>query len=203
MKNLAVIGLLTIAGFFSSCSKDLVEAEVSVPLTQAEKDDLKFLREEEKLARDVYLFSYDKYGEDIFNSISQSEQKHMDKVLDLLNTYNIEDPMLSERGVFTNQTLQTLYNDLIVLSDKSLLDALLVGATIEDLDIKDIEHNEARTTALDIANVYSKLKCGSTNHMRSFYKKIVNLGGDYTPQFITQEYFDEIINSPNRKCGQE
>jgi len=188
----SVLGLLALL----SCSKDEL-----LTLTQVEKDDLTFLREEEKLARDVYLYSYDKYGEDIFNSISQSEQKHMDKVLSLLKKYKINDPALIERGVFNNQILQKLYIDLTNQADISLAEALKVGAKIEDLDIKDIDLNMGRTVNEDLQDLYIKLGCGSNNHMRGFLGKLNELEIEYSPQYISAEKYTVIINSGNEKCG--
>ncbi len=198
MRNLTliVVALLTL---FTSCKhkEDIVVAE----LTEQEKADLIYLREEEKLARDVYLYAYDKYAEDIFVNISKSEQKHMDKVLDLLNTYSLPDPASADRGVFTNTMLQQLYNDLTAEVDKSLIDALKVGATIEDLDIYDIEKNEGRTSISDLENLYEKLKCGSKNHIQSFNTQIVANSATYIPQYITQEYLNSILAGGSQKCG--
>ena len=137
-----IIVILIMAVTFTvtnSCSDDnsTIESETKL-LTQQEEEDLKFSREEEKLARDVYLFSYEKYGETLFDNIARSEQMHMDLVLTSLNLYNLSDPASSERGVFSDQTLQSIYNDLISLSDLSLIEAYKVGAIIEDLDINDI-----------------------------------------------------------------
>lgn len=203
MKKIIEIGMLVLLSLSNGCSESNISQDSNTVLTQEEKDDLIFLREEEKLARDVYLFSYDKYGEEIFSNISQSEQRHMDKVLTLLEKYNLKDPVSSERGVFTNQTLQKLYNDLIALSGSSLIEALKVGATIEDLDIRDIGLNEDRTTISDIEDVYRKLKCASTNHMRGFNAKIIENGTTYAPQYITIDYFNTIINSTNQQCGKQ
>ena len=203
MKNVVVILLTVIFVTISSCSDDnttITELETSA-LSQQEVDDLKFLREEEKLARDVYLFSFDKYGEAIFNSISQSEQQHMDQVLLLLNTYQLSDPASTERGVFTNQALQGLYADLTAQSSISLVEALKVGATIEDLDINDIDDFESKTNQADILNVYDKLKCGSRNHIRNYVSQLVLNSFDYAPQFISLDEFTEIIASSNEQCG--
>ncbi len=201
MKNLVVVALAIIFIVTSSCSdEDTIEVQAET-LSQQEKDDLKFSREEEKLARDVYLFSYDKYGETIFNSIAQSEQQHMDQVLVLLNTYQISDPASTERGVFSNQTLQGLYDDLTTQSDISLVEALKVGAIIEDLDINDLDLLESNTTKTDILNMYDMLECGSRNHLRSYIGRLVLNGVTYEPQFISLEKFNEIINSANEQCG--
>ncbi|WP_457618985.1 DUF2202 domain-containing protein [Lutibacter sp.] len=201
MKKLTLLVLTIIV--LSSCSNDEndVVTQSTTQLTQQEIDDLLFLREEEKLARDVYLFSYDKYAETIFNSISQSEQQHMNSVLTLLNTYEIADPASSERGVFTNQDLQGLYNDLITQSDISLLEALRVGAIIEDLDLNDIHQDESNTTRDDIISVYEKLSCGSRNHLRSYTSQLLSNGESYIPQFISLTEFEEVINSESERCG--
>lgn len=184
---------------FSSCTNDNKISSI-ILLTQTEKDDLKFLREEEKLARDVYLFSYSKYQISIFNSISQSEQKHMDSVLSLLNKYGIPDPASPQIGVFVNQDLQSLYNSLTTQSNISSIEALKVGATIEDLDINDINHFIANTTKSDLLSVYDNLTCGSKNHIRSFTSQLTLNGVTYVPQFISVEYYNTILSSPSGGC---
>jgi hypothetical protein len=170
-------------------------------LTENEKADLLQLREEEKLARDVYLYEYDKYGLSIFSNISNSEQTHMTQVLNILKAYNIQDPASSVQGVFNDEKLQTLYDNLLVEADKSLLDALKVGATIEDLDIEDITVFLGRTSKSDISTMYESLACGSRNHLRSYYSQIVAYGGTYSPLYISEDYFNSIINSSNENCG--
>jgi len=201
MKKLALITLVIIATILSSCSDDEISATESGILSQQEKDDLKFSREEEKLARDVYLFSFDKYGRAIFNNIAKSEQQHMDQVLVLLNNYQISDPASSEIGFFSNHELQDLYNELTTKSNISLIDALEVGAIIEDLDINDLNILESRTTKSDLLNVYASLECGSRNHLRSYIGQLELNNAEYTPEFISTADFNEIINSSKEQCG--
>lgn len=166
------------------------------PLSNDELTSLSFMREEEKLARDVYITLYSKWSVNIFNNISSSEQTHMDAVLLLLKKYNLTDPVGSTAvGVFNNATLQNLYNQLVAQGNNSVLDAYKVGATIEDLDIFDLKNALLNNDNQDIKLVYDMLTKGSRNHMRSFYKNILNTGGSYTPQYITQAEFDAIINS--------
>jgi hypothetical protein len=164
-------------------------------LSTDEINSLEFLREEEKLARDVYITMYSKWGAKIFNNISNSEQTHMDAVLQLLNKYNITDPVGSNPvGVFQNTALQNLYNQLVDEGKISLLAAYKVGATIEDLDIFDLSTALTKIDNQDITLVYEMLTKGSRNHLRSFYKNILSIGGTYSPQYITQLEFDAIIN---------
>ena len=192
----------------TSCSKDDEDATpnptVNAPATElneAEVSALIYMREEEKLARDVYLFSLDLYGMRIFSNISESEQVHMDAILDLMNTYNIQDKTPQETGVFNNSELQKLYNDLTARSSKSLLDALMVGATIEDLDIKDLKEQAQKTERADIIGTFGFLECGSRNHMRSYDMQVENSGGSYTAQFISQEEYDAIVDSEKEMCA--
>ncbi len=197
--------LVTVIVFLAitvGCTNDNNENSIiDIVLTQDEINDLLFLREEEKLARDVYLYSYDKYGTIVFNNIASSESSHMNSVLILLNKYNIEDPILENRGEFRNTTLQKIYNDLIELSDISLLEALRVGNIIEDMDIKDLTLNESRTEKIDLLSLYDFLKCGSQNHLRNFNNQLISNGGNYVPEYLTQIAFETIVNSTNEWCG--
>ncbi|SDW93101.1 hypothetical protein SAMN05444411_102492 [Lutibacter oricola] len=209
--NISVFLLLTLvlSCNSNSNSEDILDVEIiettgnelNSTLSEEEIGDLLFLREEEKLARDVYLYAYSVYNTTIFKNIAASEQTHMDAILVLLNTYNIEDPILAEQGKFSNEILQNLYISLIEKCNISLLDALIVGNTIEDLDINDIELNENRTEKEDLLLVYASLKCGSRNHLRNFNNQLINNVGTYTPQYINQETFNNIIISENEKCG--
>jgi hypothetical protein len=167
------------------------------PLNSDEQATLLFMREEEKLARDVYTSLYSKWQINVFSNISSSEQTHMDAILLLLNKYNLPDPVGNNpAGVFTNSILQHLFNQLTIQGSVGSLDALKVGATIEDLDIYDLKTALTKADNQDIRLVYENLMKGSRNHLRSFYSTILGAGGTYTPQYITQAEFDAIINSP-------
>jgi hypothetical protein len=166
-------------------------------LTAEEKEDLLHMREEEKLARDVYLTLYDKWGQNVFKNIASAEQTHMDAIGTLLEKYGLQDPVAQTRdqvGVFVKPEIQKLYNDLVAQGSKSLESALTVGATIEDLDIKDLNDALARTNKADIKEVYENLKHGSENHMRAFVSNLSRQGSSYTPQYITPEEYNDIIN---------
>ncbi|WP_324735979.1 DUF2202 domain-containing protein [Thermococcus sp. SY098] len=165
-------------------------------LTQEEVDGLLWMREEEKLARDVYLTLYEMYGLQIFRNIANSEQMHMDAVLSLLEKYGIEDPAVDEVGVFTNPELQALYDQLIAMGSQSIEDALKVGALIEETDLKDLEEWIAKTDNADIIQVYENLMAGSENHLRAFTSVLQNYGITYEPQVISEDEYNEIISSP-------
>lgn len=164
-------------------------------LSQEEIDGLLLMREEEKLARDVYLELYDMFGQQIFSNIAQSESTHTNAVKSLLDKYGIEDPMTNdERGIFENGDLQNLYEQLVEQGSVSLLDALKVGATIEDLDIKDLQELNEVADNKDISAVYDNLEKGSRNHLRSFTRLIERNGGIYEPQYISEDDYEKIIS---------
>jgi hypothetical protein len=169
-------GLLLLTGISS------VGNVQAVDLTATEKYWLTYMREEEKLARDVYLFLYDKWNSRIFTNISASEQTHMDAIKTLLVRYGIPDPAADKgQGEFTNQELQDLYNDLIQQGSISLVEALKVGVFIEETDISDLNEGIASTRRKDIKTVYSNLLQGSLNHLKAFVSNLANNGIIYEP----------------------
>lgn len=165
-------------------------------LSDEERSGLIFMREEEKLARDVYSVLYDKWGLQIFSNIAQSEQTHTEAVRTILTKYSIIDPVTDDTiGVFVNSDLQKLYTDLTTRGSVSLEEALTVGALIEDLDIADLQKQIALTDNDDIKLVYENLMRGSRNHLRAFTSQLTTRGETYTPKYITQSEFDAIIAS--------
>ena len=173
-----------------------LEALPSESLSETELEGLLFMREEEKLARDVYTTLYEKWGLQIFSNIAQSEQTHTEAVRDVLEKYNEPDPVTNDTiGVFTNQELQALYNDLVAKGEKTLEDALEVGVMIEDLDIRDLQNEISATDNQDILLVYKNLIRGSQNHLRSFMSQLTSRGGSYEAQYITPAEFSQIIES--------
>jgi hypothetical protein len=172
-------------------------------LTQAEIDGLVFMREEEKLAQDVYVTLYEQWDLAIFDNISQSETTHTNAVADLLASYGIEDPVIgNDVGEFTDPTLQAAYDDLVATGAESLVAALEVGAYIEEMDILDLRERASSTPAID--TLYDNLERGSRNHLRAFVRTLERQGVDYEPQLMEIEDFDAIVGTPTeRGSGQE
>jgi hypothetical protein len=176
-KCLVVAGLLLL---MSLTSIGLVQAATALTLT--EKYWLTYMREEEKLARDVYLFLYDRWRLAIFSNISQSEQTHMDAIKTLLDRYGLPDPVQDNTvGAFTNADLRELYLKLTSQGSSSEVEALQVGVFIEETDIDDLNAGIASTTRKDIKTVYSNLLQGSLNHLKAFVSNLAKYGVTYEP----------------------
>jgi hypothetical protein len=166
-------------------------------ISPEEAADLQFMREEEKLAHDVYVTLYEKWGLRVFANISRSEQQHTEAVAYLLDRYDISDPAAgSDLGEFTNTDLQALYERLVAQGSKSVADALKVGAAIEEIDIADLQERMAKTTNADILRVYGNLTAGSENHLRAFVSTLENQTGEtYAPQYMDQAAYDAIMDA--------
>jgi len=137
--------------------------------------DLLFMWEEEKLARDVYLVMYEKWGSNIFITIANnSEQSHMNSVKAMIDKYNVNiGERTEERGVFVNTDLQTLYNILIAKGNVSVIEAYKVGVFIEITDIEDLDKRLLPTDLpTDIRTVYEALRAGSESHLAAFNKQL-------------------------------
>ena len=173
-------------------------------ISATEAADLRFMREEEKMARDVYLTLYDTWGMSVFSNISSSEQSHMDAILRLLRTYRLIDPAAETLiGEFTNPELQMFYIALLEKGRLSKLDALQVGGIIEETDIRDLVGAIDRSGKTNIDTTYENLLCGSRNHLRAFARNLESMTGQqYTAQVITQDEVDVVLNSPMERCGQ-
>lgn len=205
MKKILLI-VIAASALFQSCKSDSTQPNSDITsqisafpketVSAEEQKSLLYMREEEKLAHDVYVTLYNKWNINIFSNISSSEQTHTNAVLTLLTKYSLPDPVGNNAvGVFTDTTLQQLYTQLVAQGSKSLLDGFKVGATIEDLDIYDLQSAMPKVDNQDITFVYNNLTKGSRNHLRSFYQQVVSSGGTYSAQFITQSDFDAIVNS--------
>jgi len=168
-------------------------------LTDEEIDGLVFMREEEKLARDVYLTFQSLYDLNIFANIAISEQAHTDAVLVLLERYGIVDPVGDNAvGVFGNEELQDLYDDLVAEGSESEQAALFVGCAIEEIDILDLEEYIDGTDHADLLKVYGNLLDGSCNHLRAFVRLWEQQAGqEYVPRFLSVEDYETIINDTN------
>ena len=147
-----------------------VTAPLTGSLTPEEQAGLVFMREEEKVARDVYIKMAEKWNTQVFKNILKSEQVHMNSIKILLTRYNITDPVVDNTvGVFTNPELQEMYNALIERGNISAVEALRVGKDIEAEDISDLD-NQLQNVAVnaDLVRVYNNLKRASNFHLNAF-----------------------------------
>ncbi len=186
-----------------------VDAGLSTPLSAEEIAGLKYMREEEELARDLYMTIFNNTGLTVFQSISlNSEVAHAQSMLNLLNTYGEADPSTGNPATYSDANLQTLYDTLIASATgagKVDLDALMVGALVEEVDIEDINAKKVQVQPAHalIIQTYDNLLCGSRNHLRSFVGQIEAITGTaYTPQVPALAVeVNAILAGVQEQCG--
>jgi len=149
---------------------------------------LTYMRQEEKLARDVYFFLYDTWGSLIFDNISVNEQTHMDRIKTLLDRYGLPDPVEDDTaGKFSDVDWRDLYEKLTDAGRASLVEALRVGVFIEVTDIADLTDGIAAANHKDIRTVYTNLRKASQNHWDAFCSHLVKLGETCEPYELPPE----------------
>lgn len=167
-------------------------------LSAAEQDSLIYMREEEKLAHDVYSYLNVLWGASlpVFNNIAASEASHAEAIRTLLVRYSLPDPAATTAaGEFANTGLQTLYAGMVASGSVSLIEALRVGAAIEEVDIIDIQAALVHVDNRDIRLVYENLLKGSRNHLRAFVQALLQLGVVYTPQYLSPADYQAVVGT--------
>lgn len=163
-------------------------------LSAAEQQTLSFMREEEKLARDVYQVLYKTYPLRPFANIAAAEQQHMDALKHLVQRYQILDPVKTEQaGQFTDNSLTQLYQALIQRGQSSEIAALQVGALIEETDIQDLRKALANTQTPSLKQTYQNLLEGSYRHLQAFGRQLKQRQQAYQAQVLTPAELKQIL----------
>lgn len=197
---------------FTSCSQSsfapqpaddlsLKSATMSLPtvfpeIISGEETGILQMREEEKMAHDVYTSFYSQWNLAEFANIATAETNHYNAVYTLISAYGLTDPSTGVTGTFTNSTIAGLYAQLIENGSVSAEEALKTGAYIEEYDILDLEKLIAETDNSAVIQIYSNLLRGSRNHLRTFVSALANYDLTYFPELMEQASFDAIVNSP-------
>lgn len=163
-------------------------------LTAREKDGLLFIWEEEKAARDLYNGLYEKNNMTIFLDLVRSESSHMDRARAVMEKHGLAVPP-DDPGIFQNQTLQEMHDQLLAEGLQSDQDALTVAAVFEEISIVDLEKELSASQADDVRTVYEGLLAGSRKHLRSYVSDLKDQGIEYQPRYLEAEEFQEIVKS--------
>jgi len=165
----------------------------TMAISSREKEGLLFIWEEEKAARDLYTSLYEKDNLSIFLDLTRSEQSHMDQARAIIDKYALTIPGKDEPGIFQNQTLQKVHDELLAKGMQSDQDALKVAATFEEISIMDLEKELDATHTEDIRTMYQGLLAGSRKHLRSYVGDLKDLGIQYDPQYLEKDEFEKIV----------
>lgn len=180
---LTVVAGAAVANLGNQQQRGPGSGSIGVQLAEAEESNILLMREEEKLARDVYLTLYEVWGAEIFANIGESEQRHMDAVETLVTRYGLQDTVADDTvGVFTTEAFTALYDQFALDGSVSLDEALNVGVEIESLDIADLEEALQETSTRSVRRVFENLLAGSQNHLSAFQNAIETGAADCPQQ---------------------
>jgi hypothetical protein len=157
-------------GVSSTMRGQAINLPASGTLTTAQKADLAYMVEEEKLAHDVYVTLAADFPSDYqFARISNAESQHANALSNLLTRYGLTDPTAGEAvGEFSTSEFSSLYSELVGQATTAA-NALDVGIAVERLDISDLTSAMADlTTAPDVLKTYTNLRTASQQHLDAF-----------------------------------
>lgn len=191
----------------------LTRASVAPVLTVTDSlsaDEIEFqfaLREDEKMARDLYTVFAAKYSTaPQIDRIAAAENSHIACVEAVLDYYEISYPaMTAAAGLFEDAKRQAIYNEL---ADKSgtLLEVYATMAAVEEESVSAYKSVQSEITNENIALVITNMIKASSNHLKAAVCQIIAGGGTYTPLYLSAEEFGTIVNLPYQngyKYGQK
>jgi hypothetical protein len=187
---------VTIAVPDSDATQKAFNAIPQAPLNASETEDILYLQEAEKFDRDLNNALYGMHNDlPVFLQIANAAQVYMIADNIILQRYGIPTPEKDAAGSFTNPTLQHMYNADINTGLSSATDALTYSATFEEMHIADLQGAIGRTDNSDLQFIYQQELASSRNNLRALIPWITAYGGTYTPTYITQSYYNEIIST--------
>ncbi len=179
-------------GIVLCCSLTVSLAQI----TPAEAGYLQFLREEEKVAHNVYEVLYAIWNEPSFLEIMSEEAEHMEVLKHLLKQKDIPDPLEgieTDNGIFTRPALKKMFEDLTAQGARSVTEAYKVAAIFEETDIRDLTNRFNATQDPDVREVYDELIHASEHHLRTCVQNLKRLGYAYPPTVLPREDYERII----------
>jgi hypothetical protein len=148
---------------------ELPSVDPAAELSPAELADLRFMAEEEKLARDLYTAFAAVYQRRAWDNIAASESRHLDEVRLLLDRYGVADPTAgAAAGSFESGELQAMYDDLLAQGLASEAGALAAGKLVEIDDLARLAAAAAVADDAVLDAVYANLGAGSERHLATF-----------------------------------
>jgi hypothetical protein len=152
---------------------------IKAPLTAEEIATLQWIREEEKLAHDVYVDLYAYWPNKVFKAIAKQEAAHFKTIGKVLKLYGVPDPAIDMPGRFSQPQLQAAYDEYLARGVLSYVDALKVGVDIELMDIDDLSIAMDETDRVPLEQHYRHLLIGARNHLRMFQLRLQAEGVSY------------------------
>jgi hypothetical protein len=171
----------------------------TLKLSNSAKRELLYMREEEKVAADVYATLAKRYPDAPFAQIATSETKHEGAIQRQLDRAGLADPTVGNAvGEFENDELQSMYDALVARGSRSLPEALTVAALIEETDIDDLRASAKTTKDAQLRRVYANLERASGQHLRIFVGALNDSGVTYQPSVLSRASYNRVLDASMR-----
>lgn len=168
---------------------------VTDPLTADEIEFLFAMREDEKMAKDLYTAFGAQYPTAVqFSRIATAEATHVAAIETMLTYYEVSFPALTPAGVFADAEKQAQY-DAFLAQGTTIQGAFEVMALLEEENIAAYKAVEATATNANIKLILANMVRASSNHLKAAVRQLTILGITYTPTHLDQATFDEVISS--------
>jgi hypothetical protein len=168
-------------------------------LSASAQEALRFQIDEERMAGELYRTFGEKHDVRPFKNIPRAEARHRELLENLATRAGLIPARPTTAGRYETPAIQARYDALLARGQVSLVEALKVGALVEEQDIADLRALVATTDNPELKSVVSALEQGSRHHLNAFVRNLRARGIDYVPQVLTPAEVAEItVAAPGR-----
>ena len=213
MKILTTIGILVFTanilpacpagrGTGNGCSGgSRLASTAPLTLDAAAKAALSFQIEEERMAGELYRAFGEKQVAPPFQNIPRAEARHQELLVSLANRAGLGATGPAQAGHYETPAMQTRYDTLLARGRISLIEALKVGALVEEQDIADLRALTATTNDSELKAAATMLEEGSRHHLGAFVRNLRAQGVEYVAQVLTPAELAALTTSTRRDRG--
>src|SRR6476620_4362177 len=189
--------LIPLCLLFCACFISAVTKAQKITLSPAETKALINLHDNQKLSLFVYDSLYAIWGINPFGNIRSAESQHVNFLDDVADNYALEletNEPGNSAATFTTPQAETIYQESISKGSLSVVDALKMGARLEEMSLQVLHNAKAVTIKSDLLHTFDILAMGSKNNLQAFNRRLKMYGITYEPGFLEQKDFRNIIN---------
>jgi len=157
------------------------------------------LYQEEKMSYELMGEFYNNWQLEVFNSVKERDEKHvwcMDKVI---MKYGYENNNSAAGNLFNDKKIQAFYDEMSVKGSISDLSALEAAAYIKERSIYELRERIVTQSDPYIVKVIFLMEQASQKQFRALVESIKLSGSDYTPVYLTEDEYNNIVAPVNSR----
>lgn len=149
------------------------------------------------MAYDLYGEFYERWSLSVFHKVQQREAKHVWCVERIMDNYGFTYNTNANSGSYPDREIQKTYDELTVKGCISDLAALEAAAFIKEKYISRLRERIRYQEDEYVVKVIFLMESAAQSHLRAFVNSIRLSGSDYSPVFLTDDEFSNIMDSDN------